>query len=137
MDLVEAVIPQPSDAERLAALRAAMTRMNSVGLTGVGDAGVGAKIIASYKRLADQGKLSVRVYAMIGDTGEDFGALFKDGPLLGYGNDRLTVRSVKLFADGALVAEELRCWLPIQTSLISTVCCSCRTPRCNTRSKPR
>lgn len=102
MDLVEAVIPQPSDAERLAALRAAMTRMNSVGLTGVGDAGVGAKIIASYKRLADQGKLSVRVYAMIGDTGEDFGALFKDGPLLGYGNDRLTVRSVKLFADGAL-----------------------------------
>jgi hypothetical protein len=102
MDLVEAVIPKLNDAERMAALRAAMTHMNSVGLTGVGDAGVGADVIAAYKELADQGRLSVRVYAMIADTGEDFRVLSKDGPLLGYGNDRLTVRSVKLFADGAL-----------------------------------
>ncbi len=102
MDLVEAVVPQPSEAERLAALRAAMAHMNSVGLTGVGDAGVSANVIASYKRLADQGRLSVRIYAMIADTGEDFRAISKDGPLLGYGDDRLTVRSVKLFADGAL-----------------------------------
>lgn len=79
-----------------------MTHMNSVGLTGVGDAGVSAKDIASYKSLADHGQLSVRVYAMIADTGEDFILLSKGGPLLGYGNDRLTVRSVKLFADGAL-----------------------------------
>ena len=102
MALVEAVIPKLNDNERLAALRAAVTHMNSVGLTGVGDAGVGADVIASYKELADQGRLSVRIYAMIADTGEDFRVLSKDGPLLGYGNDRLTVRSVKLFADGAL-----------------------------------
>jgi predicted amidohydrolase YtcJ len=79
-----------------------MAHMNSVGLTGVGDAGVSAKDIAAYKRLADQGRLSVRIYAMILDTGEDFRVIAKDGPLLGYGNDRLTVRSVKLIADGAL-----------------------------------
>jgi predicted amidohydrolase YtcJ len=102
MDLVEAVIPKLSEAERLTALRAAMRHMNSVGLTGVGDAGVGADGIASYRKLADQGRLTVRVYAMIADTGEDFRALSKDGPLLGYAHDRLTVRSVKLFADGAL-----------------------------------
>jgi predicted amidohydrolase YtcJ len=102
MGLVEAVIPKLNEAERLAALQAAMTHMNSVGLTGVDDAGVGADVIAAYKELAAQGRLSVRVYAMIADTGEDFTALSKDGPLLGYGNDRLTVRSVKLFADGAL-----------------------------------
>jgi len=102
MDLVEAVIPQTSDAERLAALRAATAHMNSVGLTGVGDAGVNAKDLASYKRLADQGELSVRVYAMIFDTGQDFIELSKSGPLIGYGNDRLNVRSVKLLADGAL-----------------------------------
>jgi predicted amidohydrolase YtcJ len=102
MDLVEAVVPQPTDAERIAALRVAMAHMNSVGLTGVGDAGVSAKDIAAYKRLADQGRLSVRIYAMILDTGEDFRVIAKDGPLLGYGNDRLTVRSVKLIADGAL-----------------------------------
>ncbi len=102
MDLLNTVIPQLSDADRMAALRAAMTLMNSVGLTGVGDAGVSANVIASYKHLADEGRLTVRVYAMIADTGEDFRVLSKDGPLLGYGNDRLTVRSVKLFADGAL-----------------------------------
>ncbi|HXC07878.1 MAG TPA: amidohydrolase [Steroidobacteraceae bacterium] len=102
MDLIEAVIPKLSEAERLAALRAAMRHMNSVGLTGVGDAGVGADVIASYRKLADRGRLTVRVYAMIADTGEDFRALSKDGPLLGYAHDRLTVRSVKLFADGAL-----------------------------------
>ena len=79
-----------------------MAYMNTVGLTGVGDAGVGADVIADYKHLADQGRLSVRVYAMIADTGEDFRKLFEQGPLIGYGNDRLTVRSVKLFADGAL-----------------------------------
>jgi hypothetical protein len=39
---------------------------------------------------------------MIGDTGADFAALSEAGPLLGYGGDRLTVRSVKLYADGAL-----------------------------------
>jgi predicted amidohydrolase YtcJ len=102
MDLVEAVIPKLGEAERLAALQAAMGHMNSVGLTGVGDAGVGADVIASYRKLADQGRLTVRVYAMIAGTGEDFRVLSKDGPLLGYAHDRLTVRSVKLFADGAL-----------------------------------
>jgi predicted amidohydrolase YtcJ len=76
--------------------------MNSVGLTGVGDAGDTASDIALYRELADRGELSVRVYAMIRDTGSDFAALSKDGPLIGYGNDHLTVRSVKLFADGAL-----------------------------------
>ena len=39
---------------------------------------------------------------MIRDTGADFDAISKDGPLLGYGNDFLTVRAVKLYADGAL-----------------------------------
>jgi len=102
MNLVEAVIPKLGEAERLAALQAAMRHMNSVGLTGVGDAGVGADVIASYRKLADQGRLTVRVYAMIAGTGEDFRALSKDGPLLGYAHDRLTVRSVKLFADGAM-----------------------------------
>jgi len=46
------------------------------------------------RALADEGLLTVRIYAMIGDTGRDFAELSKDGPLIGYGDDRLTVRSV-------------------------------------------
>ena len=39
MDLVDAVVPPPTDDQRRAALQAALAHMNSVGLTGVGDAG--------------------------------------------------------------------------------------------------
>ncbi len=102
MELVEKVMPAPSDAEELAAIKAALAHMNSVGLTSAGDAGASARTIGFYRQLADQGQLSVRVYAMIYDVGKDFEQLSAKGPLIGYGDDRLTVRSVKLFADGAL-----------------------------------
>lgn len=102
MRLVEKVQPAPSDAQQRAALLAALQQMNSVGLTGVGDAGISAHEIALYRELADKGLLTVRIYAMIGGTGEDFAAASAGGPLIGYANDRLTVRSVKLYADGAL-----------------------------------
>lgn len=102
MELAAKVLPEASIAERKAALTAALRHMNSVGLTSVGDAGDTAADIALYREFADQGKLSARIYAMIRDTGADFNSLSRDGPLIGYGNDTLTVRSVKLFADGAL-----------------------------------
>ncbi len=102
MELVEKVMPAPSDAEDLAAIKAALAHMNSVGLTSAGDAGASARTIGLYRELADQGQLSVRVYAMIYDVDKDFEQLSAKGPLIGYGDDRLTVRSVKLFADGAL-----------------------------------
>ncbi len=105
MELVNKVVPRPSSSELGAALKSALSLLNSVGLTSVGDPGdpvdsVGR--IALYKTFADQGLLTVRLYAMIWETGDDFKALSKNGPLVGYGNDFLTVRSVKLLADGAL-----------------------------------
>ena len=102
MSLVDKVVPPPSLQERQAALRAALTQFVSLGLTGVADAGVSAADVALYKDFADHDQLSVRIYAMIGEVGDDFKSLSRTGPLIGYGNDRLTVRSVKLFADGAL-----------------------------------
>jgi predicted amidohydrolase YtcJ len=102
MGLVDKVMPEPADAEEIAAIRAALGHLNSVGLTSAGDAGATARTIGFYRRLADQDELSVRVYAMIYDVDQDFAALSAHGPLIGYAADRLTVRSVKLFADGAL-----------------------------------
>lgn len=102
MDLMDPVMPRPDAAESMSALKAALAHMNSVGLTSAGDAGVPADTIRLYRQLADQGQLPVRMYAMILEVGDDFRTLSKDGPLIGYGQDRLTVRSVKLFADGAL-----------------------------------
>jgi len=102
MQLADPVIPPANDAERAAALTAALRHMNSVGLTSAGDAGISAADVALYRDFADRGQLTARIYAMIGDTGEDFRALSKAGPLKGYGGDHLDVRAVKLFADGAL-----------------------------------
>src|SRR3546814_15009990 len=76
--------------------------MASVGLTGVSDAGIDLANYKLYRQYADEHKLTARIYAMIHGTGDDFDAISKDGPLIGYGNDFLTVRSVKLFAAGAL-----------------------------------
>jgi predicted amidohydrolase YtcJ len=102
MDLADKSVPEFSIAERRAALKTSLAKMSAVGLTSVGDAGDSAQDIALFKEFGDQGLLTVRIYAMIRDTGDDFQTLSKGGPLLGYANDRLTVRAVKLFADGAL-----------------------------------
>ncbi|MBP6534627.1 MAG: amidohydrolase [Arenimonas sp.] len=101
-NLLLAKVPPATPQQTAAALDAALAEMASVGLTGVGDAGIDRGTFALYKRYADEGRLTTRLYAMIGGTGEDFEAISKGGPLLGYGRDFLTVRSVKLYADGAL-----------------------------------
>jgi predicted amidohydrolase YtcJ len=102
MRLVGAKIPGPTDGEAKLALDAALAQMASVGMTGVGDAGIDARTFALYKAYADAHKLTTRIYAMIGGTDRDFDELSRAGPLLGYAEDFLTVRAVKLYADGAL-----------------------------------
>ena len=102
MGLAEKLMPPPSGAQRAAALTAALSHLSSVGVTGVADAGASASDVALYRQFADRGALSVRLYVMIHGVGEDFRVLSKAGPLIGYAQDHLTVRAVKLFADGAL-----------------------------------
>ncbi|MGB0135306.1 amidohydrolase [Dokdonella sp.] len=100
--LVASKIPPLTAAQRSASLDSALQQMASLGLTSVADARIDVPTFELYKRFADKGKLTTRIYAMIGGTGEDFDVISKDGPLIGYGKDFLTVRSVKLYADGAL-----------------------------------
>ncbi|WEN13597.1 amidohydrolase [Rhodanobacter sp. AS-Z3] len=100
--LVDAVAPALTTQDRVAALDSALAEMASVGLTGVSDAGIDLATYQLYRQYADEHKLTARIYAMIRDTGDSFNAISKDGPLIGYGNDFLSVRAVKLFADGAL-----------------------------------
>jgi predicted amidohydrolase YtcJ len=100
--LIESHIPAPTEKQREAALDAALAEMRSVGMTGVDDAGIDLPTYELYRRYADAHRLTTRVYAMIRDTGSDFDTISKNGPLLGYGDDFLTVRAVKLYSDGAL-----------------------------------
>ena len=99
---VSQIIPEPSDQERKIALEKALEKMASEGLTSVHDAGIPAQTWELYKNFADQGKMTTRIYAMIGGTGNDFDELSQNGPIDSYANDRLALRSVKISADGAL-----------------------------------
>lgn len=100
--LIDAKVPAPTAQQKAAALDTALAEMASVGLTGVSDAGIDLANYQLYRQYADAHKLTARIYAMILGTDGDFDVISKSGPLIGYGDDFLTVRAVKLFADGAL-----------------------------------
>jgi predicted amidohydrolase YtcJ len=102
MELVNKVVPLPTPAQARGTLDNALAALARVGLTSVHDAGIKVAQDDLYRDYADHGKLTARVYAMIGDTGADFDELAKEGPLKSYANDVYALAAVKLYADGAL-----------------------------------
>jgi predicted amidohydrolase YtcJ len=78
-----------------------------VGLTSVHEAGIGPSAIETYKDLIDKGLLKMRIYAMLGEDEApplegDIAAYLSQHKIEEYGNYFLSVRSIKLFFDGAL-----------------------------------
>ena len=73
------------------------------GLTSFTDAGSSREAISLYREFLNQEKLKVRLWVMM--DGRDQSMLaewFAKGPEVGTGNNFLTIRAIKLFADGAL-----------------------------------
>ncbi len=107
-DLVERVIPAPSDAQVDEALLAAQKSALDVGVTSVQDMGfTGAKaadmqalIVRGYQRLMARGLWKVRVSARF--PLDHFERLADLGLMTNFGGDTLVVGSVKAFADGSL-----------------------------------
>lgn len=102
MDLVDNIVPKPTRKEAEAALDTALRELTSVGLTSVHDAGIDAGTFALYTAYADAGKLTLRINAMIGGAGEDFDVIVAAMGRSHSSSGFLSVRSVKLYADGAL-----------------------------------
>lgn len=101
--LVSRLVPEASGDTRKKQLLAAAGECLALGLTSVHDAGVSSGDIELYKQLIESGEWKLRVYAMLrGADGASLDKYFASGPLIGYGGDRLTVRSIKCMADGAL-----------------------------------
>ena len=101
-DLIHAVIPPASREVTRRWLLAAARRCNEVGLTEIHDAGVDATTIEVLQELIDEERFTLRYYGMLdGDNPQLLASHLRRGPLLNYGG-RMTVRSVKLYADGAL-----------------------------------
>lgn len=102
MRLVSALIPERTDEDFERAFELALEEMARHGITSVHDARTDPYEWALYQRFADSGRLSARIYAMIAGTGEMFDEMAADGPLYSYADGLLSLRSVKISADGAL-----------------------------------
>ncbi len=100
-DLVERHVAAPDDSEIESRILAADRDLSRVGLTMVHDAGVSSGTIAIYRRLEADRRLSTRLYVMIDSSPGTTAEWFARGPLIDP-NQRLTVRAVKMIADGAL-----------------------------------
>jgi len=98
MALVERAIPPPGPDEARKDFVAGLEACAKAGLTGVGEAsGSSPEELAILEKLAKEAKLPIRVYATIDP--KDLDAALARGPVF---QGRLTVRAVKLYADGAL-----------------------------------
>ena len=90
------------DQERRTMARLAAEEALTHGITSFHDAGVGFGTVDFFRELADEGNLPVRLYVMIRSNSTNLADQLASYRMIGYGNNHLTVRSVKRSIDGAL-----------------------------------
>ena len=100
MGLMTAQLPEPDKDEIRAAIHSAVDALLAEGMTGVHDAGIDLMTAEVYLSMADDKELDMRIYAMLSGAGSVLDAVGK--PIRAYGDDRLEIAAVKLYADGAL-----------------------------------
>jgi predicted amidohydrolase YtcJ len=102
VDLISNLLPTPSEGERTGAIERAIEECLKNGLTEVHDMGVDLDAIKIYEKLAVAKELPIRVYGAINGLGETWDYYLRTGPQIDMYGGRLTVRAIKLYADGAL-----------------------------------
>lgn len=101
--LLEGVIPEDSDDRKIQILNMAIEECLKNGITSFHDAGVKQKTIDLYESFLNNGLLKIRLYVMLDGSKEELlKNWYESGPKIGLGDDFLTVRSIKLYSDGAL-----------------------------------
>jgi predicted amidohydrolase YtcJ len=99
VDLVLSFVPEPTPEEETAGLLAAQKNCFTVGLTSVSDAGLPKETVLLIDELNKSNRLKTRIYAMLEPSVENIEHFVKKGF---YQTNQLHVRSIKLYADGAL-----------------------------------
>ena len=99
MRLIDDIIPAPTKEESIKALISAQEIAFENGLTTIAEAGISREQIELIDSLQKTGVLKIKIYAMIENNLEDVDYYLEQGP---YKTDKLNVRSVKVYADGAL-----------------------------------
>ena len=97
--------PEEEDAFFRRIVRLAAEEALSKGVTSFHDAGSSFETVDRLKELADHGELPIRLYVMLRrESNEVLDRRLPEYRLVGYGNNFLTVRSIKRQIDGALGA---------------------------------
>ncbi len=101
MGWAEGRLPEPTGEDRRRTLRRAARHCVELGLTTVTDMGIGDGDYRAYKALRDARELPLRAAVFLTDDEPLLARWFARGPEIDP-DARLTVRGVKLYADGAL-----------------------------------
>ncbi|MEN8240880.1 MAG: amidohydrolase [Chloroflexota bacterium] len=97
--LVESILPSPSDGDNIQAIADAQQALWRMGVTGVHDYDRIPSFIA-LQRLHQRGDLKLRVLKNL--PVESIEAIIASGLRSGFGDDMLRIGGIKVFADGAL-----------------------------------
>ena len=99
IELVRRFVPKNEGEEISKALLISQSDCFKYGLTTVADAGLDKSEVETIDSMQRSNELLIRVYAMLNPTIENVESYMKNGI---YVSDKLSIRSVKLYADGAL-----------------------------------
>lgn len=99
VNVFQRIFEDADEATKRKALLDAQADCFAVGLTMVCDAGLDTGSIALISRMHREGTLKMRIYAMVADAQENLDHFARRGTI---DEERLKVRGVKVYADGAL-----------------------------------
>jgi hypothetical protein len=100
--LVRRHLPPTSAADAEQAILLGVKRDVELGWTQVQDPGGSYAEVDILKKLYGEAKIKLRVYKALSAPGRDAQRLFLEGPIVGAYGNHLTVRTLKLYADGSL-----------------------------------
>ena len=98
-DLVTRMIPSPSAADAKAGLLKAQQNCFAKGLTTIDDCGLDVSAVQFLQSLQRNSDMKMRLYVMLSDNPGNLKYIEKNGPIK---TERMNVRSVKVYTDGAL-----------------------------------
>ncbi|MCF0206000.1 MAG: amidohydrolase, partial [Bacteroidales bacterium] len=98
-DMAKAIIPPLTNKERSHALITAQKKCFDLGLSGVSDAGLSVAVINLIDSLQSAGDLKLKINAFLNPDAETMDIFLPQGPIA---KERLSVRTIKIYADGAL-----------------------------------
>ena len=98
-DIFKDMVPQPDASQKRKLLLEAERDCFALGLTSVGDAGLETQAVLSLDDLQMNGDLKIRINVMLDPTEENFSRFVVQWPHI---KERMSIRAVKVYADGAL-----------------------------------